>query len=82
MIQETLRDKLEQMPFVPFLIRASSGQAYKVSDPSLVVLMKSMVFVAEPRSDRSATIPFLLIAGVEESGNGNSRGRRPRRKQR
>jgi len=80
MIQETIREKLEQVPFVPFLIRASSGHAYKVTDPSLVVLMKTKVFVAEPRSDRSATVPYLHVAGVEESGNGTSRGVRQRRK--
>ena len=80
MIHETIREKLEQEPFVPFLIRASSGQAYKVSNPSLVVLMKSKVFVAQPRSDRSATIPYLHIAGVEESGNGRARGPRSPRK--
>ncbi len=79
-MQKTIREKLEQVPFVPFLIRASSGQAYKVFDPSLVVLMKTKVFVAEPRSDRSATVPYLHIAGVEESGNGAPRGGRQRRK--
>ena len=80
MIHATIREKLEQVPFIPFLIRASSGQAYKVSNPSLVVLMKSKVFVAQPRSDRSATIPYLHIAGLEESGNGRARGPRSSRK--
>jgi hypothetical protein len=80
MIQETIRDKLEQTPFVPFLIRASSGKAYRVSDPGLVVLMKSKLFIAEARSDRSATIPYLHIAGVEEPGNGRVRARRPPRR--
>ena len=79
MIHDTIREKLEQTPFVPFFIRASSEQAYKVTDPSLVVLMKTKMFIAEPRSDRSATIPYLHIAGVEESGNGRPRHRRPRR---
>jgi len=82
MIQETIREKLEQTPFAPFYIRASSGQACRVSNPALVVLMKSKLFVAEARSDRYATIPYLHIAGVEETGNGHARGTRPRGKRR
>jgi hypothetical protein len=82
MIGETIREKLEQTPFVPFVIRASSGVAYKVSSPDLVVLMKTKVFVAEPRSDRSATVPYLHIAGVEETGNGHGRGKAERGRRR
>jgi hypothetical protein len=73
MIGGTIREKLHQVPFAPFVIRASSGQGYRVADPALVVLMKSKVFIAEPRSDRSATVPYLHIAGVEEISNGHPR---------
>jgi hypothetical protein len=83
MIAETIREKLAQQPFEPFVIRASSGEGYKVSSPDLVVLMKSKVFVAEPRSDRAATVSYLHIAAVEELGNGNGRApTRTRRKRR
>jgi hypothetical protein len=83
MIAETLRDKLAQEPFVPFIIRASSGQAYRVANPELVVLQRTKVFVGEPRSDRSATIPYLHVAAVEELDNGNGNGhKRPRRRNR
>jgi hypothetical protein len=83
MIVDTIKEKLAEHPFEPFVIRASSGQGYKVADPSLVVLMKSKVFVAEPRSDRSATVAYLHIAGVEDLG-GNGHGHRgaPGRKRR
>lgn len=81
MVQHTIREKLEQVPFTPFLIRASSGQAYRVADPSLVVLMKSRMFIAQPRTDRSATLPYLHIAGIEDPGNGNGRGASKRRRQ-
>jgi hypothetical protein len=37
--------------------------------------MRTKLFVAEPRSDRSATVPYLHVAGVEEVGNGNGNGR-------
>jgi len=80
MIQTTIRELLAQEPFEPFVIRASSGQAYKVNDPSLTVMMKSKIFVAQPRSDRAVTIPYLHIAGVEEPGNGHTRRNGSKRK--
>lgn len=73
MISETIKEKLVQRPFEPFIIRSSSGHAYKVSSPDLIVLMKTKVFVAEPRSDRAATVSYLHISAIEEPGNGNGR---------
>lgn len=80
MIAETIREKLGHEPFEPFLIRASSGKAYRVADPSLVVLMKTKMFIAEPRSDRATTVPYLHITAVEESSNGHARGSPRKRK--
>lgn len=71
MILETIKDKLAHHPFEPFVIRTSGGQGYKVASPDLVVMMKSKVFVAEPRSDRATTISYLHITAIEENGNGN-----------
>jgi len=82
MISETIKDKLAQHPFEPFIIRSSSGQGYKVSSPDMIVLMKSKVFVAEPRSDRAATVSYLHIAAIEEIGNGNGHHARPKGKRR
>ena len=79
MIAETIRQKLQQAPFVPLVVRASSGVAYKVADPELVVLMKTRLFIAEPKSDRSATAPYLHVAGVEEPANGHRPPRNRRR---
>lgn len=81
MLLETIKDKLTQHPFEPFVIRTSGGQGYTVAGTGLVVLMKSKLFVAEPKSDRSATIAYLHITAVEEPGNGHSHGssRKPRR---
>lgn len=81
MIPETIREKLAQQPFEPFVIRSSGGQAHKVASPDLVVLMKSKVFVAEPRSDRAATVSHLHITAIEELGNGRfARGSSRRRR--
>jgi len=83
MIAETIREKLAQQPFVPFVVRASSGHGYKVSNPDLIVLMKTKVFIAEPRSDRAATVSYLHITAIEELANGHRNGSRaPRGKRR
>jgi len=73
MIRESIRELLDRDPFQSFRIRASSGVAYEVRSPGLVVLLKSQVLIAEPRSDRYAVVPFLHIAGVELIGNGRVR---------
>lgn len=82
-ISETIKEKLARQPFEPFVIRSSSGHGYKVSSPDLIVLMKTKVFVAEPRSDRAATVSYLHIAAIEETGyghgNGHSKSSRRRR---
>lgn len=78
MISETLRERLQSEPFTPFIIRTSSGHGYRVSGPDLAVVMKSKVFVAEPRSDRSATVSYLHITAVEDADDRGPRssGRR------
>ena len=78
MIINAIRDKLQRDPFEPFQLRSSSGQAYLVASPDLVVLMKTEVFVAAPDRDHAATIPYLHIAAVESASNGH--GKRPRRR--
>jgi hypothetical protein len=80
MIATTIREWLQREPFEPFVIRASSGAAVRVASPSLAVLMKSEIFVAEPNSDRSTILPYLHIAGVKKGGNG--RGHRSTKRSR
>lgn len=76
MISETIKEKLSHQPFSPFIIRTSSGVGYKVASPDLIVMMKTKVFVAEPRSDKATTISYLHITAIEENGhhsNGHKR---------
>lgn len=80
MIATTLRDMLDRDPFVPFRILTSAGASYAVSDPHLVALLKSEVFLAAPNSDRRTHLPYLHIAVVETIENGQrkrSRRRKP-----
>jgi len=78
MIIDRIRELLSADPFEPFRVRASSGRANEVYDPTLVVVMKSKLFIAEPNSDRAATVPFSHISGVKTGANG--RARRPRKR--
>ncbi len=78
MTRETIRDLLERDPFQPFRVRASSGATYDVRSPGLVVLLKSEIFIAEPRSDHFVLVPLLHVAGVERIGDGHP-GRRKRK---
>ena len=71
-----IREKLAREPFQPFCIRVTSGDAYVVRNPALVVVMRSELFIAQPNSDRHAFIPLLHVAAVETMGRSN--GDRPR----
>lgn len=79
MIANAIRNKLEREPFEPFQLRSSSGEAYIVASPDLIVLLNAEVFVAAPDRDRSATLPYLYIAAVESLSSGPRKGRRRRR---
>lgn len=78
-IATTIRDMLTRDPFEPFRIVSSSGEAFIVRDPQTVALMKSEVFIAQPRSDRRTFIPYLHIATVETMTNGHAPRRSRRR---
>jgi hypothetical protein len=72
MTVKSIRDLLDEEPFKPFRIRASSGVGYEVRKPGLVVLLKSQVLIAEPNSDIYSLVPFLHVAGIELLRNGHS----------
>lgn len=84
MASDDLRNLLTDDPFRPFRVRLTSGDHYDVRDPLTVALMKSRMFIALPRSDRSVYVPYLHIAALETLENGGSgrgrtrRGRSPR----
>lgn len=73
MSKESIRELLDREPFQPFRVRASSGAAYEVRSPGLVVLLKSQVLIAERNSDRCSVVPFLQVAGIELIPNGQAR---------
>ncbi len=65
MIQEDLKDLLNQRPFEPFAIRMSSGERYEVKDPSGVALMRNRVFITYREGERWLMCPYLHIASLE-----------------
>lgn len=79
MTVQSIRELLDREPFHPFRVRASSGAAYDVRNPGLVMVLKSQLLIAEPKSDRYALVPFLHVAGIELISNGHPH---PSRKQR
>ena len=67
----TIREMLSREPFEPFRIVTSAGESFIVRDPHTVALMKSEVFIAQPRTDRRTFIPLLHVVTVETIGNGH-----------
>ncbi len=65
MTADDFRALLKRHPFEPFRIRLSSGDAYDVRNPDLVVVIKSRLLIAFSGEDRYVLCPFLHIAAVE-----------------
>ncbi len=79
MTADTIRAMLDRDPFEPFRIVTSAGESFIVRDPHTVALMKSQVFLAQPRSDRRTYVPLLHVVTVETVANGQPpRRKRPR----
>jgi hypothetical protein len=65
---ETIRELLSRDRFQPFRMVLTSGDRYAVRNPSLVVVMQSQVFIAEPKSDQFHLLRINQIAAVESLG--------------
>lgn len=73
MLANDIKERLSRDPFEPFRIRASSGEAYAITSPFQVAMMKSKIFIAFPESDRWAELSYLHISALESNGNGHHR---------
>ncbi len=74
MTAEAIREMLRREPFEPFRIVTSAGEAFVVKDRLTVALLKSEVFIAQPKSDRRTFIPLLHVVTVDTIGNGRGTG--------
>lgn len=70
---------MHRNPFEPFRVVTSSGESHKVTNPELVVVMRSEIFIADQKSDRCTFVPFLHVSAVETLPNGRS-SRKPKRR--
>ena len=62
---ESIREMLHRDPFQPFSIVLTSGDRYQVTNPDLVAITQSQVFLAQPKSDRLIYLRSNQIAAVE-----------------
>ena len=63
MLQQ-IRMYLQQTPFVPFQIRCSSGDVFRVEHPENAAIIKHTVVVALPEGDEAIMLNVLHIVGV------------------
>jgi hypothetical protein len=63
----SLQERLDREPFVPFRLQLSNGQTVDIVDPSLVVIMRREVFVADPSRDHWHLYALRHIVGVDSA---------------
>lgn len=79
MTADDLRDLLLRDPFEPFRVRLTSGDYYDIHSPLSAAMMRSRLFIALPKTDKSVYVPYEHIAATETLTNGR-RGRTGRRR--
>jgi hypothetical protein len=62
---DTIRELLAREPFQPFRIKLSNQESVDVRDPSLVVVMRRELFIAEPSRDRFHIFSLMHVVGLE-----------------
>jgi hypothetical protein len=62
---EAIREFLRAQPFQPFEVRLSNGDVHRVRHPEFGMLLKNVLIVGYPDSDRAAFCSLLHIAGIE-----------------
>ena len=65
MTADELKELLKRTPFRPFRIILSGGTVYEITNPELVVVMRSELFIAFPGEDRWVFVPLLHVAAIE-----------------
>ena len=62
---ESIRELLDQDPFVPFRIVLTSGKEYQINDPHLVALGETQINVYAPRSDQWSVLRLNQISSID-----------------
>ena len=64
---ETIREMLERDPFVPFEIVVTSGDRFRIENPSLVTFAEAHLTYYFPRSDGHAHLRLNQIVFLQVS---------------
>ncbi|HUY87339.1 MAG TPA: hypothetical protein VMV10_01265 [Pirellulales bacterium] len=64
MNMETIREWLQRVPFEPFEIRLSNGEAHQVRHSENVALAKTRIAVAYPEADRMVHCSLVHINSI------------------
>ena len=62
---ESIRELLDQDPFVPFRIVLTSGKEYQINDSHLVALGETQINVYAPRSDQWSVLRLNQISSID-----------------
>ncbi len=62
---QSIEELVQQQPFRSFRIHTAGGKDYLVTDPQLVVPMRTEIFYAFANKDRWAIIPLSHITSIE-----------------
>lgn len=65
MTHNTIRDALRRMPFVPFEVTMSNGEAYTVSYPENGMLTNVNLYICDPQSNQVVTCALLHVASLQ-----------------
>jgi hypothetical protein len=64
---ELLRELLHREPFSPFRIMLTCGEGFDVSNPDLVAMGQTVIYVLAPKSDKFAILRLNQIASLQSA---------------
>lgn len=64
-MKDEILELLDRDPFVPFAIVLTSGDRYEVTNPHLVAMGESVIYVVRARSNRYDILRLNQIAATE-----------------
>ncbi|HEX7378562.1 MAG TPA: hypothetical protein VF278_15690 [Pirellulales bacterium] len=62
---EAIHAWIQLRPFEPFVVRLAGGESHEIRHPENVVLMRSVMVVAFPETERVAFCSLPLITSVD-----------------
>jgi hypothetical protein len=65
MNSEAIQAWIERRPFQPFLMRLAGGETHEIRHPENVILMRSIMVVAYPETERVAFCSLPLVTSID-----------------